>query len=155
MKQKDIEFLNNFCRAISKHKVSSEDGMVSVAFSGNCGIFAMCLVLFLEDTGFPFDDWKIGFMFDKIDSLDEVYDSDCEADLNHVFLVLDGKYFDGNGEADPSEWYGKLFLKDDSIDGIVEIIQNFTDISVTDSKLNKIMNAEWNKLNGDEIYPIL
>ena len=56
-------------------------------------------------------------MFDKINSLDEVYDSDCEADLNHVFLVLDGKYFDGNGEADPSEWYGKLFLKDDSIDG--------------------------------------
>ena len=154
MKQKDIDFLNKFLPAVAKHKVLSDEGeMTSVAFGGNCGIFALDTMLFLCNHEFPVDDWAIGFLFDA-DSLDEIYDDDNldPPDLNHVLMKMDGRYFDGGGEADPKEWYGNLFDKDDDWKEILRIIQDFTEMSVTDDKLEKIMKMEWKKLGGDVLY---
>ncbi len=155
MKQSDKNFLIKFCQAVSRHRVFAEDGMCSVAFGGNCGIFAIKMLEFLDNHHFPFDDWKIGFIFIDVDSLDEIYEDDDNLDapdLNHVLMKIDDEYFDGSGQANPSEWYGRCFDKDDDWADIVQIVRDFTDMTVTDDKLDKILRSEWKKLGGDKLY---
>ena len=156
MKRKDKEFLIKFCQAVSRHRVFGDDGMYPVAFDGNCGIFAVKMLEFLDSHNFPFDDWKIGFIFLDADSLDEIYDDEDNLDgprLNHVLMKLDGEYFDGDGQANPSKWRGKLFDKDDDWAEIVQIVRDFTPMTANEAQMDKILRIEWKRLGGDKLYP--
>jgi len=142
MTRTEINTITKLCQKVSKNKVENEDGeMTSVAFGGNCGNFALGLLFFLADIDFPFDEWEVGFLFNNIHSLSEIY-SDNEADLNHVVLILDGVPFDGDGKVNISDWYGKLF-KIDNLDKIENIIENFTIPSISVNELQPLFKRAW------------
>ena len=141
--------IDKLCKNVSKYKTEDEDGeLVSVAFSGNCGIFAWTLLNFIADhvpENVDFD-WKLGFFFDNCETKSDIYDEE-NAELNHVVLFLDNIAFDGSGILSKSElnsWYGKMFTFD-NVNEIKELINDFTVPSVSEKRLWNFFEKEWAK----------
>lgn len=148
LKYGNRDIVSELCKAVAKHKVRDEDGdIVSVAFGGNCGIFAYALLMFLNDIDYNFYEWSFGFLFQGIKSLSQIYKDDNNADLNHVVAIIDNVAYDGSGKTNLNEWNGKLFQIDDG-ERAADIIDQFTVSSIGVNALYKIFEKEWKKLTG-------
>lgn len=109
-------------------------------YGGNCGMFAIALATKLKDQGIPV---TLGLLFNDANNLGEPSDIiENEADLYHVVVEYNGKYYDGTGIVTPDT------LLDIAYDQYGDDAPGwFTEANPFDKKVEQVIRSEtnWNK----------
>lgn len=107
---------------------------------GNCGMFALALATKLKEQGIPV---TLGLLFNDANNLGEPSDIiENEADLYHVVVEYNGKYYDGTGIVTPDTLLDIAYTQyGDDAPGW------FTEADPFDKKVEQVIRSEtnWNK----------
>jgi hypothetical protein len=107
---------------------------------GNCGTFALALATHLEQLGYQ---PKLGFFYlrreQRCTTIHEVIAS--ETDIYHVFVMLNGRHYDGTGEVSVDDLFAIARDQYDDDDP-----SDFTDIDVDDRAMLSLIDndTDWN-----------